>query len=78
MQGYQNARGCHNVMRRFLPLVLCLQETQSDTIKHKLSNLSLGSKVIILGEQYILHMHYEESHIADISFKTHENLQIFK
>ena len=28
--------------------------------------------------QYILYMHYEELQIADTSFKTHEQLQIFE
>ena len=79
MQGDQKTRGSHNVMRRFLPLVLGPHTTKSHTKRNKLTiYLSLGSKVIILSEQYILHMHSEESQMAGISFKTHELLQIFK
>ena len=75
----KDARSIHNVMRRFLPLVLGPQATKSQTKRNKLSiYLSLGSKVIILSEQYILHMHSEESQIAGISFKTYELSQIFK
>ena len=80
MQGDKYARNSHNVMRRFLPLVLRLTSIQI-AYKKKITNYlnyPWEQDYHSLVSNIILYMHYEKLQIADTSFKTHEQLQIFK